>query len=813
MFGWLQDTRYAARRLGRSPFFALAAIAILAVGIGANTAAFSIVDAMLFRPPPFQRPDEIVRIYQDSDEGDPSSAAYPAYRDIAARTDLFAGVAATSPETVTWDADAGPRPTAIEYTTAGYFPLLGLAPSRGTWFSREHDFVGAGLFAVVSYRTWRSEMASSPDVIGSTVRLNGQPVTVIGVGPANFNGDGGTLVTDFWLSISSTPVGGQFRVDNLERREDHWYDVVARLAPGVTVEQARAGLDALAVQMGEANPELDRGRGLTAFAPGEVRMHPEVDGVLFPVGIGVMVVVGLVLLLACSNLANLLLVRGVSRSQEMAIRQALGAGRGRLVRLYLLEAVLLSTLGGAAGVLLASWAVGLFPRLPMPTPASMHIDVAIDGRVLAFSAFLAFATALFFGLLPAARAGDGDVAGPLRDDQRSSSAGRGALLRRGLVAVQVAVSLVLLVGAGLLVRSLSNVRSADSGIDVDRLALLGVDPSQAGMPPEAGPMLMEDLMQRIGAMPGVTAVALTTRLPVARGGSTTTVVEGYTPPTGGEEVELNFAYVTPSFFEALGIELASGRTFTTDDRRETQRVVVVNETAAQRYWNGDAVGKRMRPQGNNTNWREVIGVVRDVKVGQLQEEATPMVYFSTGQAQIGCCYILARTDGDPEALLNGLRGALREAAPQLAPTRLTTMESHLSQSLAGPRAAAALLGAFSVLALVLASLGVYAVVSFTVARRAAEIGIRLALGAARSRLIAMVVAESLVTVGLGVAVGLAVAFLATPRLEAILFQVGSVDPLAFGGGALLLVLVGGLASLIPALRAARADPVDTLRTQ
>jgi predicted permease len=813
MLDWLLDTRYAARRLARSPFFTTLATLILAVGIGANTAAFSVVDAMLFRPPPFERPDEIVFIYQDSDEGEPSSSAYPAYRDIAGRTDLFAGVAATSPEVLTWETDAGPRQASVEFATSSFFPLLGVRPSRGSWFSREHDFVGAGTFAVVSHRTWRSELGGAADLIGSVIRLNGQPVTVIGVGPSNYNGAGGSLVTDFWLSISTTPVAGDFRVQNLDRREDHWYDVVARLAPGVSVEQARAGMDALALQMGEANPELDRGRGLTVFARGEVRLHPEVDGILFPVGVGLMVVVGLVLLLACSNLANLLLVRGVSRSHEMAVRQALGARRGRLVRLYLLEALLLSLLGGGAGVLLASWVIGLLPRLPIPTPASMTIDVGIDGRVLTFSAALALATALFFGLLPAARATEGDVAGPLRDDQRSSSSGRGAFIRRGLVGVQVAVSLVLLVGAGLFARSLSNARAVDVGFDAERLALLGVDPSQGGLPPEVGPQLMEDLVARIGARPGVSGVTFTTRLPVQRGGTTTTVVEGYTPPTGTDAVELSFAYVTPSYFETLGIPLLQGRTFGLDDRPETQRVIVVNETAARRFWNGDALGKRVRPQGNANAWREVIGVVRDVKVGELNESATPMMYFSTTQVSIGCCYVLARSEGDPEALLPTLRSALREAAPQLSPTRLGTVEAHLSASLAAPRAAAALMGGFSVLALVLATLGVYAVVSFAVARRSAEIGIRLALGAARSRLIGMVVAESLVTVGAGVAIGLIVALLAAPALDDILFQVGARDPLAFATGALLLVLVGALASWVPAFRAARTSPVEVLRSQ
>jgi predicted permease len=814
MNAWLLDLRHAFRRLAHSPLFTLAAISILAVGIGANSAAFSIVDAALFRPPPFERPDEIVSIYQDSDDGEPSSSAYPAYLDIAERTDIFAGVAATSPDAATWDDNGIPRSVSVVYSTSSFFPVLGLEPNRGRWFSPEQDFPGAGNFAVVSYRTWRSAMGASEAVLGSTIRLNGQPVTVIGVGPSDFNGAGGALLNDFWLSISSNQVGGDFRVANLQRREDHWYDVVARLAPGVSIEQARAAMDALALRMGEQFPELDRGRGLTVFAAGEVRFAPEVDGILFSVGSGVLAVVGLVLLLACSNLANLLLVRGVSRSSEMAVRRALGAGAGRVARLFLIEALLIALLGGGAGVLLAMWALSLFSTLPIPLPSGMILDVGIDARVLIFSTLLALATGAFFGLLPALRATSADVAGALREETRSGSSGRRtALVRNGLVAVQVAVSLVLLVGAGLMARSLSNVRGVDPGVDADQVAILGVNPSQAGISDADAVVLMQTLLERTRALPGVTAASMVTRLPVAPGGTTTTVIEGYQPNPGTEAVEMSFSYVSPSFFETVGVPLIAGREFGPDDRRETQRVVIVNEAAAQLFWGGDAIGKRMRPQGAPNAWREVVGVVEDVKVRSLQEAPTPMMYFSTDQVGVGCCYVLARAAGDPEALLPSLRGALTEAAPQLAPTQLATLETHIGDSFAAPGAAAAMMGIFSLLALVLATLGIYAVVSFAVARRSAELGIRIALGAARTRIVGMVVRESLRTVALGVVAGLSVALLAAPALEEMLFEVRVLDPIAFTAGALVLLLVALAAAWVPAWRAARADPVSVLKAR
>jgi len=317
----------------------------------------------------------------------------------------------------------------------------------------------------------------------------------------------------------------------------------------------------------------------------------------------------------------------------------------------------------------------------------------------------------------------------------------------------------------------------------------------------------------VEALPGVSRAALTTRLPVQRGGTTTTVVEGYDPPAGTDATELAFSFVSPAYFEALGIPLLAGRGFGPDDRPETPRVVLVNETAARRFWAGDAVGGRIRPQGAPDAWQEVVGVVGDVKVSDLQEPPTPMIYFSAEQAAVGCCTVVARTEGDPASLVPGLREALREVRPSLPVTRLGTLEEHVGEALSAPRAAAAAMGAFSLLALVLATLGIYAVVSFAVARRAAELGIRIALGAARGRVVRMVLAETLVTVGVGIAAGIALALLAAPNLQGVLFQVGALDPSTFLGGAALLLGVAMVASLVPALRAARADPVEVLRAQ
>jgi putative ABC transport system permease protein len=810
MSSLLQDLGYAARRLRHTMLFTLSAVAILAVGIGLNATVFSLVDALLLRPPPFSDPESIVHIYQDSDDGDPSSTSFPAYRDMAAMTDVFAAVAATSTAGATWEMADGPQQVAVEYATASYLPVFGLSPQRGRWFSAVHDQVGAEMVAVVSDRTWRARMGADADVIGRTIHLNNQPVTIIGIGPENFNGEAGALVTDFWLSISSVRVGGAFRVANLERREDHWYQVKARLAPGASVQGARVAMNALALHLADAYPELNRGRNITVFAHDEVRFHPDADGPLRTASVGLFTVAALVLLLACSNLGNLLLVRGIARRSEVAVRLALGAGRVRVMRLLLFEALLLSAAGAAAGLVLAGWSLRIIPGLPLPIPGA-GLDIGIDVRVVTFSVLLALATSLFFGLLPSLRATRTDIAASLRDEGRGRSAGRNvSLLRGGLLTLQVAVSLVLVVGAGLLTRSLANIQRVDPGVDVERIAVLGTHLEQGGVTDAEGAVVVSQVLERVEALPGVERAALTTRLPVQSSGTTTQVVDGYEPAAGTGSVELDFAVVSRGYFTTMGIPLLAGRGFTADDRPESPRVIVVNETAARVFWGGTAIGRRIRSQSVPDGWREVVGVVADTRVSRLDEAPVPLIYYSAEQAGVTSFQIVARTAGDPALLLGPLRTALRDVRPTLPVTRLLTLDRHLGDALVSARMIASLMTAFSLLALLLAALGVYAIVSFSVEQRAPELGIRSALGASRPRLIGMVVGETLVIVMLGVCIGLAVALLATRGLEGMLYGVGSFDPATFGTAAVLLLTAAAASAFIPALRAARADPVEVL---
>ena len=813
------DIRYAGRALLRSPAFTLLASLIVALGVGANTAVFTVVNAVLFKPPPYHDPARVVAVYQDSDAGDPSRNSFPATRDMAAYTDIFSGVAAMSAATITWEADDGPRQALVEYVTASYFPVLGLAPSLGRWFEPAFDHVGAGSYAVVSHRTWRTQFGGDPGVVGQTIRMGEGSVTVVGVGPEGFNGSGslGALVTDFWLSISSVGVGGAFRIANLERRQDHWYEVRARLAPGVTQAQAQAAMDGLSARLADEFPELNRGRDITVFGAGQVRVHPTIDGMLVPAAAVLLGIVGLVLVLACANLANLLIVRGLFRGQEVAIRRALGASRARVARLFLTESILLALLGGSIGMLLARWSLDFVPVLAGPYVAAVggagEIDLSMDLRVLLYALALTWETGIVFGLAPALRSARSGEAGVLQEEGHSTSPGkRAALLQNGLVAVQMAVSLVLLVGASVLTRSLTNVQGVDSGVDADRLAFVATSFGQGDASPEERTARMTALLDRASALPGVTAVGVTTRLPVQPGGSTTTVVEGYTPPSGTGAVELPFALVNHDYLQTVGLRVLNGRPFSRRDAVGPP-VALVNETAARRFW-GDTspVGRRLRPQGNPDVWAEVVGVVEDSKVSSLNEPPAPMLYYPIRESPASG-YIVVRTVGDPAAFLSGLQAELRAVSPDLPLSALGTLEARVAGSLALPRIAAGMLGSFSLLALLLASLGIYGVVSFAVARRSPEMGIRIALGGERPQLIRMVMREMLTTVTVGLAVGIGLALLAAPALEPVLYQVSAVDAVSFATGTLLLMMVATLATYLPARRAATVDPVVTLRAR
>ena len=820
----LQDIKHSVRLLSKSPGFTSIAIMIVALGIGANTAIFSVVDSLLFKPLPWDKPEELVWVYQDSDDGKPNSNSYPAYRDMAEHTDVFSGVTAMiNARTARYLTNAGEsQQVTVSYVTSGYLPVVGLAPSRGRWLESLHDVPGGEPVAVVSFRSWQKLFGGSADILGQPVRLNGATVTVIGVGPEGYTGAIPGVDNDFWLSISSAgPVGGDFYWNTLERREDHWFLSIGRLQPGVSVEQAQAAMNILAQRLATDYPDLNQGRNITVYSASSVRQHPEGDTYLLAGGAMLMGVVGMVLLIACGNLANLLLARASTRGREVAIRLAVGSTRSRLVRHLLTESVLLSTAGGLLGLVFAFVGGRILVANQPPLPLPVTIEVSLDIRVLIFAMVLSVLTGIVFGLAPALRASRPDLVSSLKDANEAFNVGKRTTrrlrwlgLRNVLVMLQVAVSIVLLVAAGLLVRSLMNAQDVDLGYASDGFAVLQADVREAGYEGEAGSQIFTELRRRIEGLPGVEAVGMTTRLPTsASGGSSTLEIEDYQPASGTGEVEVIYGYVDAEYLNTFQIPMLFGRGFEESDRIDTERVALVNEAFAQRYFGTrDAVGRRYRHQGHPDSWVRVVGIVRDFKVRTPSELPTPIFFRPLAQYPgTPRLFLVARTAGDASETVGMMRRELRTIDSDVPVYQAGTMSNHVAQALALPRAAAGMLAVFGALALLLASLGLYAVVAFVVSRRSAEMGIRIALGASGGMVFGMVVREMMVVVGVGVLVGLGLSFLATPVLESMLFNIAPSDPLTFGTVAALLALVALLATWLPARRAARVDPMTALR--
>lgn len=803
------DVRYGIRQLARTPIFTAGAFALLTIGIGANVAVFTVVDHLLIRTLPYDRPEEVVYLYQDSDDGQPSETAFPAYRDMAA-SDVFSAVAATSPDSLTWESGESAIPAAIEFTTSSYLAVIGQPMERGRWFEPEHDRLGAEAAAVISARAWRSKFGGDPDIVGRTIRLGGQPVTIIGVGPRALSGSYAPAVTDFWLSISSTPIAGAYRAANLELREDHWYDVRARLNPDVGTDQAQAAMDALAARRGELTPHEDRGRGITVRPAVDVREYADTGAPLMLA----LALTTTLLVLTGANLANLLLVRGIARSGEVAVRRALGAGTIRIARLHFVEALLLCGAGGLAGIGLAHLALAGLPLAPLPAPFSSNLDLSIDARIAAFAVALMIVTGVLFALAPVLRSIRSDVVGVLRDDWRTPSVGRGTVrLRNALVVIQVAGSLVVVLTGGLLGRSLVSMQRLDPGVDVDRVAWARVDLSRTGLEGDGLATALEHIRTRIEALPGVTRAAIASRLPAERSGTTSTIIEGYTPEAGTDAVELSVLTVTPEYFETVGLRLIAGRSFASTDGSGSDPVVVVNETAARRYWGGNtAVGGRMRSEARNAPFCTVVGIVEDSPVAEFPERPVrPMFYVNAAQATVTAGYALARTDRTPDTLPTEMRSAASGVRAGVDVSAQGTLASIFDAALARPRFIAGTVSVASMLAVLLAGLGIYSVVAFTAARRAGEMGIRMALGASGLQVAQLVVKDAVGSVALGLAAGLVAAAAIVPWLEPALFGIGPTDPVTFAGALAAFAVVAGFAAYAPARRAARTDPSVTLR--
>ncbi len=815
---WLQDVRYAARLLRCNPLFALTAVLSLAIGIGANTTIFTIANALLFKPPAgVVEPDRLVDIGRSQNGQGFDNGSYPNYLDVRARNTVLTGVYAyrIGAEPMSLGGRDGAERIYGDMVTTNYFSVLGTRPHIGRLFAPEDgEEPGGTPLAVLSYHFWVRRFNGDPAVVGQTLQLNGRPFTVVGVAPKDFHGT--TVLTgDVWVPINMVGELSPRRAASiLKSRESVWLVMGGRLKPGVTVRQAQAELANIGRALEQEFPAENRGKGLRVVSSSPIPGNGAPVAAFLAVLMGI---VGLVLAIACANVAGVLLARATARRKEIAVRLAIGAGRARLIRQMLVESALLFLLGGGAGLLLArvmtTLLVSLLPTLPVP----VDVTLALDGRAIAFTLGLSLVAAVLSGLAPALAESKADVISALKADARGGP--ERLRLRNTFVVCQVAFSIVLVVGAGLFVRALDRATEIDPGFDPHGVELAALDLSLAGYTADTGRVFTRELIQRVRDLPGVQSATLAAMVPLGGGGLGLggLAVPGVQLPNGRRFFDADWNVVTPGYFAAMKMALASGRDFTDADREAAPWVVIVNETAARRWWpNQDAIGKTLLQQSftpgalDATRTLTVIAVARDTKYRDLGEEPRPFVYVPSQQQWLPRTTIVARsTQG--QRLAADIRKLLASLNPNLPIVQSQTFEDYAALTLIPQRVAASVSGSLGIVGLLLAAIGIYGVTAYMVSSRTREIGIRVALGAQRRDVVRMVLRQGMTLALMGVAIGLTLAAGVSRLLGSLLFGIGPTDPLAFGGSAVLFCLIGLIACYVPARRATAVDAMEALR--
>jgi predicted permease len=818
-----QDLRFALRAFRRTPGFTAVAVLTLAIGIGANTAIFSAVNAMLLRPLPFREPERLMalNLARPAMGSEPARDAlpwsYPKFATMREAQTVFSDVALSMEYQGTFTGGEGPERFADEIVGARYLPLLGIQPALGRNFLPDEDVTpGTAHVAILTDALWKREFNADPAVLGRSIPIDGEPYTVVGVLPPGFRGLSGRA--DMLLPVMSLPA------DMLSQAWSHSFNVTARLKPGVTPAQAKEAVKGYGAILDKqyADPMVTTLHwSAVARELDATRADPVVRRSLLVL----LAAVGLVLLAACANVANLFLIRASGRRREIAVRLAIGAGRSRLVRQLLTESLLLSFAGGAAGIAVAWWGVRILAALDPTTTLHLNAEtgigavnfstISLDGTALAFAALLAVVTGLMFGLVPALQSTRPALSGALKGE--APRAERRWLTSRNTLAVaEIAISLVLLAGSGLMVRSLERLLSVNAGFDASQLLTMRFN-APAAASKDSLPNFYDGMIQRLSALPGVTAVGLTD-CPPLNGGCNITIagLRDRPPVAQGSEPLVGVHWITPQWTTAARVPLVAGRLFTEQDRAGAPKVVLVNETAARRLWPGeDPIGKPVSV-GQGGFWKDtaqVVGVIGDVRYVTLDSLPEPAVYLSYYQSMRGRMMVFVRTSGDPLALASAARQVTHQMNPDAPLYDLRTMASRVSDATAAMRFRALLLALFAAMALALATMGTYGVISFAVSQRTREIGVRIALGAKRGDVIRLIVRQGVGVAVVGAAIGLAGALIATRVLGSLLYDVKPSDPATFLG--IVAVLVGAVlvASWVPARRAARIEPTEALRAE
>jgi putative ABC transport system permease protein len=816
------DLRFALRMLVKTPGVTAIALLSLALGIGANTTIFTVINAVFLSPLPVRDPEQIVGIYSTSARDATAGGrfngflpfSYPNYKDLRDRNRVFSGLLAYTFSQLNLSGRGDPEQVNAILASGNYFDVLGVQPALGRGFLPEEDSGQGSRVAVIGYGLWQRRFGADRSVLGQTITLSGRPFTVIGVAPPGFHGTNLGFANDVWVPITLFPELMPPGMRELfEHRGVRAFLVLGRLASGVSFRQTADQVAAIGEQLRQEYPEMNKDRGATVVSLAEATSDPNQRGVLIMAGALLMAMVGLVLVIACLNLANLLLARATARRREIAIRISVGAGRGRIVRQLLTESLVLSLVGGALGLALAAWCRDLLWSFRPAFLPETSLTLSLDGRVLAFTLGLSLLSGLLFGLAPALQASRNNLVSALKLDAAPIGGGRRFGLRNVLVVVQVGLSLVALSAAGLCLRSLLNAQRVELGFPTDHLMLLSFSPGAQGYDEGRGAALYRQVIETVSTLPGVRSASLAESPPLLPNGPLRRVfTEEQDAANLSNGVLLGTNDVAPGFFETLGLPIVRGRAFTEADRSGVQRVVVMNETIASQLWPGkDPIGMRIHFSIDPKISWEVVGVARDSKYGSLGEAPQPYLYLPAEQEYVAGMFLVVRTEGAPDSMLQPVRRAVQALDSSLPLTGLQTFDEVLGASLWASRMGAVLLGLFGLLALVLAGAGLYGVMAYVVGRRTREIGIRMALGAQPGDVMRLVLGQGVALSAAGVLVGLGAAWAVGRVFSSLLFDVSAADPVVLGTIVGVLLAVTVLASYVPARKAMRVQPVVALK--
>jgi putative ABC transport system permease protein len=810
--GW-QDVRYGLRLLLRSPLFTLTAVLSLAIGIGANTTIFSVASAVLLRPMPgLADAGRLVDVGRTQNGSDFDTLTYPNYQDIRDRVTTLVDVYAyrVEPQPISLgDGQEAERIYGVP-VSGNYFKALGTVPARGRLLNAEDDRVDGPDTAVISYELWQRRYGGAAETVGRTVRFNGHPVTIVGIAPARFQGTT-VMRAEAWMTLrKASIVSPRFGPEMFTNRRASWLFAGARLKPGATLAQANAELHAIGLALEQEFLDANRGRNYraakSAVIPGQTAAVAGFLGVLLGI-------VGLVLLAACVNLAGMLLARASSRRREIAVRLAIGASRGRLVRQLITETLVIFVAGCGLGILLTRWMTGLLLAVLPSLPVPIAMDFTIDWRVTLFAAVISLAAAVLCGLAPALQASKPDLVPALKVD--GASYGGRMRLRSVFIVAQVTISLVLVIAGGLFVRALGRAASIDPGFDQVNVDVVSFDLSLSGMKQPDAIAFAERLRDRVRAIPGVQNAAFAADLPLDGGrmGLGSLRVPGLQPPGGRSSFPADWNAVSPDYFKTLQMRLVQGRDFTPQDVAGAPGAIIINEAMARSVWQTtDVLGRQFETDAiDTTSTLTVVGVAPDAQVDTLGAKVRPFVYVPIAQRYVSRVSLLVKSANG--GTIPQVRGLLREMNPNLPVTTAMPLDQFTSLALIPQRIAAAVAASLGVVVLLLAAIGIYGVTSYSVARRTREIGIRMALGADRSTVLRLVIRQGMVLTAIGVGLGLAAGAGGAQVLRSLLFGVSALDPVAFGGAALLFAAVSLAASYLPARRATRVDPMIALRAE